>query len=193
MPEPHKASLKQMLTAELDVALAKRPNLRLVKAADGANDNWTFLHGDVPPGDEVEARRRFAELRHVLLEEEGGVAVVIRSLVYLRDKHPRSKRIATELGYFRKRRRRMRYAEMKGPGPANRHRPHRSRVQDTGHPTAQTKRHALGPGRRQGNPQPAWPGAERALRPKPWALLAATFHAEVTLLTDVVSIRSRRL
>ena len=52
----------------------------------------------------------------MLLEEEDGAAVVIRSLgslVYLRDKHCRSKRIATEFGYFRKRRRRMRYAEMK--------------------------------------------------------------------------------
>jgi hypothetical protein len=52
MPEPHKASLKRMLTAELAVAMAKRPDLRLVKAADGANDNWTFLHNDLPPGEE---------------------------------------------------------------------------------------------------------------------------------------------
>ncbi len=136
MPESHKASLKAALKAELDVALAKRPDLRLVKAADGANDNWTFLHNDLPKGDKVvdffhaaehlnaamaaaygdgtvEARRRFADLRHVLLEQEGGVKMVIRSLIYLRDKHPRNPRIATELEYFRKHQRRMRAATIR--------------------------------------------------------------------------------
>jgi len=53
MPEPHKAALKEALKAELAVALEKRPDLRLVKAADGANDNWTFLHKELPKGDEV--------------------------------------------------------------------------------------------------------------------------------------------
>jgi hypothetical protein len=96
MPEARKATVKRMLTAELAVALAMRPDLRPVKAADGANDNWTFLHGDLPAGEEVidffhaaehlsdalaaayvdgstVARRRFAELRHILLEEADGV------------------------------------------------------------------------------------------------------------------------
>ena len=63
-----------------------------------------------------ETRRRFAELRDVLLEERGGVEEVIRALVYLRDEHPRSKRIAQVLTYFRKHRHRMRYAEMRARG-----------------------------------------------------------------------------
>lgn len=214
MPEPHKVSLKLALTAELEVALAKRPDLRLVKAADGANDNWTFLHRDLPPGDEVvdffhaaghlsdalaaaygdgsiEARRRFAELRHVLLEEDGGVEVVIRALVYLRDKHPRSKRIATELGYFRKRRRRMRYAEMKaqclpigtGLTEAACKTLVTQRLKQSGMRWSQEGGQAILNLR-------GWAQSERF--DQAWALLAATFHAEVTLLNDVVSIRSRR-
>src|SRR5664279_963604 len=214
MPEPHKASLKQALTAELEAALTKRPDLRLVKAADGANDNWTFLHGDLPPGDEVVeffhaaehlsdalaaaygdgsivARRRFAELRHVLLEEEGGVEVVIRALVYLRDKHPRSERIATELGYFRKRRRRMRYAEMKAQ-----YLPIGTGLTEAACKTLVTQRLKQS-GMRWGQEGGqailnlrGWAQSERF--DQAWALLAATFHAEVTLLNDVVSIRSRR-
>src|SRR5205814_9930573 len=118
---------------------AMRPDLRLVKASDGAVDNWHFLHEDLPQGEEVvdffhaaehlnaalaaaygdgtvQARRRFVELRHVLLEEEGGVETVIRGLKYLCDKHPRSTRLPTELDYFRKRRKRMRYAQMRASG-----------------------------------------------------------------------------
>ncbi|HEX7680004.1 MAG TPA: hypothetical protein VF713_17880 [Thermoanaerobaculia bacterium] len=214
MPEPHKASLKRMLTAELAVAMAKRPDLRLVKAADGANDNWTFLHNDLPPGEEVvdffhaaehlsdalaaaygdgsiEARRRFADLRHVLLEEEGGVGTVIRSLIYLRDKHPRSKRIATELAYFRKRRQRMRYAEMRAQGL-----PIGTGVTEAACKTLVTQRLKQS-GMRWGHKGGqailnlrGWAQSERF--DQAWALLAATFHAEITLLNDVVSIQTRR-
>jgi hypothetical protein len=53
MPESHKASLKEALKLELDAAFAQRPDLKLVKAADGANDNLTFLHKELPPGEEV--------------------------------------------------------------------------------------------------------------------------------------------
>lgn len=214
MPEPHKASLKRMLTSELAVALAKRPDLRLVKAADGANDNWTFLHGDLPPGDEVvdffhaaehlsaavaaaygdgsvEARRRFADLRHVLLEEHDGVETVIRSLVYLRDKHPRSQRIATELGYFRKRRRRMRYADMKDEGL-----PIGTGVMEAACKTLVTQRLKQS-GMRWGHKGGqailnlrGWAQSDRF--DQAWALLAATFQAEVTLLNGIVSIQTRR-
>ena len=214
MPEPYKASLKRMLTAELAVALAKRPDLRLVKAADGANDNWTFLHDDLPPGHEVvdffhaaehlsdalaaaygdgsvEARRRFAELRHVLLEETGGVGTVIRSLIYLREKHPRRERIATELGYFRKRRHRMRYAEMKAQGL-----PIGTGVMEAACKTLVTQRLKQS-GMRWGHKGGqailnlrGWAQSDRF--DQAWALLAATYQAEITLLNDVVSIQSRR-
>jgi hypothetical protein len=214
MPEPHKASLKEALKAELDVALAKRPDLRLVKAADGANDNWSYLHSELPPGDEVvdffhaaehlnaavaaaygdgtvEARRRFNDLRHVLLEQDEGVGTVIRSLVHLRDKHPRSARIVTELAYFRKRRHRMRYAEMKAQGL-----PIGTGVIEAACKTLVTQRLKQS-GMRWGQEGGqailnlrGWAQSERF--DQAWALLAATFHAEITLLNDVVSITSRR-
>lgn len=214
MPEPHKASLKEALKAELDVALAKRPGLRLVKAADGANDNWTYLHNELPAGDEVvdffhaaehlnaavavaygdgtvEARRRFNDLRHVLLEQDNGVGTVIRSLVHLRDKHLRSQRIATELAYFRKRRHRMRYAEMKAQGL-----PIGTGVIEAACKTLVTQRLKQS-GMRWGQEGGqailnlrGWAQSERF--DQAWALLAATFQAEITLLNDVVSITSRR-
>ncbi|HEV2042670.1 MAG TPA: hypothetical protein VGT81_21940 [Casimicrobiaceae bacterium] len=214
MPEPHKASLKEGLAAELNAALEQRPDLRLVKAADGANDNWTFLHKKLPPGEEVvdffhaaehlsdalaaaygdgtvEARRRFAELRHVLLEEDGGVGKVIRSLVYLRDRHPRRERLATELGYFRKRRKQMRYAEMKAQGL-----PIGTGVTEAACKTLVTQRLKQS-GMRWGNEGGqailnlrGWAQSERF--DQAWALLAATFSAQVTIFNDVVSIRKLR-
>jgi hypothetical protein len=65
MPEAHKASLKELLRVELDMAMLLRPDLRLVKAADTA---------------------------------------------------PQKKVVQTELAYFRKYQKRMRYAEMKAEG-----------------------------------------------------------------------------
>ena len=40
MPEPKKATLKTMLSAELDTVLGRRPDLQVVTVADGAHDNW---------------------------------------------------------------------------------------------------------------------------------------------------------
>ena len=48
MPEARKATLKQMLSAEVKAALEQRPDLRLVKLADGARDNWSYL-GELAP------------------------------------------------------------------------------------------------------------------------------------------------
>ena len=52
----------------------------------------------------------------MLRDEHDGVEKVIRALTYLRDRHPRRTALATELGYFRQRRRRRRYAERKAQG-----------------------------------------------------------------------------
>ena len=51
--EEKKATLKAMLEAELGAVLKQRLSLRLVKLADGAKDNWTFLSQALPPGDEI--------------------------------------------------------------------------------------------------------------------------------------------
>ena len=53
MPEPKKATLKTMLSAELDAALGRRPDLCVVKVADGARDNWSYLDALAPEGTSV--------------------------------------------------------------------------------------------------------------------------------------------
>jgi len=136
MPESKKATLKAMLSAEVGAALRQRPGLSVVKVADGARDNWSYLDALVPEGTSVvdfyhaaeqlkaaldagygdtsaRGQAQFRKLRHVLLEDEDGVEKVIRALAYLRTKHPRKKRIGEVLRYFRHNRHRMRYAETK--------------------------------------------------------------------------------
>ena len=128
-----------MLSKEVNSCLAERPDLKVVKVADGAKDNWTFLSGELPDGEEVidfyhaaghldtalaaaygdthpKRRAQFEKLRHVLVEDDKGVEKVIRSLVHLRDTYPRRKKIARELKYFRHNRHRMRYAVLKKQG-----------------------------------------------------------------------------
>jgi len=137
MPESKKVTLKEMLRRELSSVLEKGPDLKLVKAADGAKDNWTFLSNELLPGQGIEvvdffhaiehlkraldaaygenspkAKSQYEKLRHILRHDLKGADKVIRSLCYLRDKHPRRKKIATELKYFRKNRHRMQYAEL---------------------------------------------------------------------------------
>lgn len=139
MPEHKKATLKATLKREVDSLLKRKPRLRLVKLADGSRDNWTYLSQELPRGVEVvdfyhacehlhlaletaygegspRGRAQFEKLRHVLLEERRGVDKVIRSLVHLRRRHPRSKTIAAQLKYFRYNRRRMRYAAYQAQG-----------------------------------------------------------------------------
>ncbi len=43
MAERKKKTLKNQLQCELDHALKQRPELTVVKVADGARDNWSFL------------------------------------------------------------------------------------------------------------------------------------------------------
>ena len=139
MPESHKATLKTMVAAEVEAVLYQRPDLTVVKLADGAKDNWTFLTGALPDGvelidfyhaaeqlkgafdaahgvDSPKAAAQFEKFRHVLRHESDGVERVIRAPVYLRSKHPNRERIAQVLGYFRGNRHRMRYADAKAQG-----------------------------------------------------------------------------
>jgi len=134
MPERHKASLKTMLTQEIETVLSQRSDLRLVKLADGARDNWTYLSAALPPGVEFidfypacehlkeafdtaygenssKSKAPFEKYRYILRDEPAGVEKIIRALAHLRDIHPRKKKLATELAYFRRHRHRMHYAE----------------------------------------------------------------------------------
>jgi len=134
MPEKHKATLKDALSEEIAMMLGQRPDLTLVKLADGAKDNWSYLGAVLPKGIEIidfyhacehlkvafdaaygennsQSKAQFEKYRHLLRDEEEGVEKVIRALCHLRDTHPRKKKLATELAYFRHYRHRMRYAK----------------------------------------------------------------------------------
>lgn len=133
MPEVKKATLCAQIEAELGSVLASRPDLRLVKIADGAACNWEFLSSLEPAGEEIldffhaaehlktaldaaygecslESRAAFEKHRLILKESPRGVDQVLRVLTYLRSRGPGRKVITRELKYFRKQRARMCYA-----------------------------------------------------------------------------------
>lgn len=144
MPESKKATLKAILVAELIAVLVQRPDLKVVRLADGAKDNWTFLdalveaipeaqgpsvvdfwHGaghlsdalDAAHGKKTtQARAQLEKQRHILRHDPDGVEKVIRALAFQRDQHPRNKVIKRELKYFRAHRHRMNYAEVAAQG-----------------------------------------------------------------------------
>jgi len=135
MPQKKKATLRAILTAELLTILAARPDLALVKLADGVADNWAFLSKELPEGEEAvdfyhavenlqkgltsaygegssQGAAQCQKLRHLLRDDDDGVEKVIRALDYLRHKHPRRKKIKNALEYFRSHRHRMNYARL---------------------------------------------------------------------------------
>lgn len=211
MPEAKKATLKRSLLAELMVVLKRRPGLRVAKVADGADDNWTFLHDQVPEGPEVVdfyhaaehlngalaavygdgtllTQRRFNDLRHVLREEPDGVETVITALAHLRRKHAHNKRIAMELAYFRKNRHRMRYALLAAQGI-----PIGSGVVEAACKTLVAQRLKCSGMRWGADGGQAiltvrgWTQSERF--DSAWARLAATYQMQVTTLDNVIDIR----
>jgi hypothetical protein len=213
MPETKKTTLKGMITAEVAHLRDLRPELTLVTLADGMEDNWDYLDAAFPTavsvidffhasehlnaaladvyGDgTVEARRRFADLRHVLLEVDDGVESVIRALDYLKRKHPKSVRTRQVLAYFRKHRSKMQYASLRARGL-----PIGSGVVEAACKTLVAQR--------MKNSGMRWShlGGQAILNPRgwvqsgrfdeAWALVAATYRLEVTLLNNVVPIRPR--
>lgn len=210
MPEPKKETVKTMLCQELAAILAQQA-FPVVTLADGAQDNWRFFAAEIPDGVEVvdffhaaehlhvaiaatygdgslETQRRFNDLRHVLLEQPNGVDVIIASLQYMRRKVPRREKVATEHEYFKKNRHRMRYAEMKAQGF-----PIGSGVVEAACKTLVTQRMKQSGMRWTADGGQAiltvrgWTQSERFDRA--WALLAATYKLEVTLLKNVISLR----
>lgn len=135
MPETNKATLKGQLTAEVMGALIRRPDLRVVKVADGAPDNWSYLSETLPCGDEVldfyhaaehlgaalgaaygegtpKYQERLETLSAVLRDAPEGVDTVMGALCRLRTRYPRRQAIHKALAYFREHRHRMGYAHL---------------------------------------------------------------------------------
>jgi hypothetical protein len=214
MPESKKVTLKEMLTAELEYARDQRPDLRVVKIADGAKDNWTYLSEIAPEGVEIvdffhatqhlyaalcsaygeadpRAKAQFQKLRHILRHEADGAEKVIRALAYLRDKYPRREVIARELKYFRKRRHRMRYAEH-----AARHLPIGSGVVEAACKTLATERLKRS-GMRWGQQGGQAILTLRALIQSDrfqsgWEILKATYVKDVVIPNNVIPLNARR-
>jgi len=212
-PEACKVTLKHTLEADLLAVLRQRPDLTLVKVADGVDDNWRFLQNELPDGDEVldffhacehlqlavaaaygpstlETRHRFEELRHVLLEDKNGVARAIRALDYLRKKHPQRKDIRLCAAYFRKHRHRMNYAALRGKNL-----PIGSGLVEAACKTLVSQRLKLS-GMRWGRGAQAiltlrgWDQSERF--DEAWALLAAAHHVEVHILAKIVPFETAK-
>jgi len=211
-PETKKATLKRMLSAEVSAVLRERPELKLIKIADGANDNWDYLSsGALPEGKELidffhagdhlhdaianvygdgthETRYRYEVLRETLRDEEGGVDKIIRALKHLVNKHPKKEIVARELRYFRKNRKRMNYATLKSAGFMI-----GSGVVEAACKTLVTQR------LKQSGMRWSTGGAQAILTPRgwdqserfdqAWALLSATFHVDVTVLANVVALK----
>lgn len=136
MPETKKATLKSQLTQEVIGALIQRPDLRVVKVADGAADNWTYLGETLPFGEEVldfyhaadhlsdalraaykegtlKYQERWTTLSEILRDAPQGVDKVIDALCGLRSRYPRRQVIHKTIAYFREHRHRMRYSDLR--------------------------------------------------------------------------------
>jgi len=109
-----------MLTQEIETVLSQRPDLTLIKLADGARDNWTYLSAALPPGVELidfyhvrehlkkafyaaygenssRSKAQFEKYRYLLRDEPTGVEKIIRALAHFRDIHPRTKKLASSV------------------------------------------------------------------------------------------------
>jgi hypothetical protein len=216
MPESGKPTLKASLTLELAMALARRPDLRVVGIADGAKDNWAYI-GTLPDGrkgyqivDFFHAAEHLAEAmvivhgegtvrftgefdkyRHILRHETVGVEKVIRHLRYLVGLHPRSRKLLNVLKYFRHHRHRMRYASF-----ARQHLPIGSGIVEAACKTLvsqRLKRSGMRWRHAGGQAILTLRALEQSNRfDRAWRMLAATYVHHVGLPDNIVDIASRR-
>jgi hypothetical protein len=214
MPESHKATLKNQLTAEVMGALIQRPDLRVVKLADGAADNWGYLSETLPFGDECldfyhasehlsdalraaygettpRYRERFDILQEVLRDDPTGVDKVIGALCRLRTRYPRREAIHKAVAYFREHRHRMPYARLRAQ-----HLPIGSGVVEAACKTLVSQRlKRSGMRWRQTGGQAiltvrAWCQSDRFERA--WKLLATTYKQPLALPRKVIALKGHR-
>ena len=133
MPEAGKETLKAEIEREVArIRELAEDRLPVLAVADAAPDNWRFLDGLKPDAGAVDfwhacqhlsvaaAHARapdawFRSWRRALRDDPDGAGRVVRAIRYLRDKartRTARKELDRELAFFRKNRRRMRYAEL---------------------------------------------------------------------------------
>ena len=180
-----------------------------MKLADAAADNWSYLGELAPQADsstelvdffhaaeqlkaatdaaygenDLRGRAQYEKYRHLLRHEPSGVERVIRGLRYLCGKHPRRKRIRQVLGYLRRNRHRMGYAEA-----AQRGLPIGSGVMEAACKTLATERlKRSGMRWREAGGQAiltlrGWAQSDRFTAA--WSLLSKTYRTEVSVPDD---------
>ena len=135
MPEAGKVTLKAQLAEEVAYIRKVRPDLQVAAVADAAPDNWTFLEKLRPDeqavdffhacehlsdvADHAVASDWYDKYRAILRDDANGIDKVIRAICHLRDKATTAaalKVLERELKFFRKHRRRMRYASLTARG-----------------------------------------------------------------------------
>ena len=142
MPEAGKATFAQQFTTRVAWVKARYPNALQVCLGDGAQWNWEFFATHSPdavwvldcyhaathlhaaaeaifgPGPQAEAY--YERWRTTLRDEEGGVAQLLRSLLYYRNRAGLSawaqRALDTELHYFRQHTELMQYADFRAAG-----------------------------------------------------------------------------
>jgi hypothetical protein len=214
MPEANKRTLKRQLTAEVMSALVRRPALRVIKLADGAPDNWSYLSEVLPVGEEVLDfyhavehlngalgaaygegsalyRERAETLRQGLRDAPAGVDKVLGALCRLRTRYPRRQAIHAAVAYFREHRHRMHYAHLRAQ-----HLPIGSGVVEAACKTVVSQRlKRSGMRWRVAGGQAiltfrALCQSERFERA--WPLLVGTYQREVSLPQKVIALSERR-
>jgi hypothetical protein len=139
MPEAGKATFAAQVTSRVTQVLARYPTARHVCLGDGAKWNWDFFAAHYPGatwvldfyhaathlhtaaelifGAGADADAYYDRWRTTLLEEPNGVAALLRSLIYYRNRPtlpPRTGRaLETELNYFRTHTAEMQYADFR--------------------------------------------------------------------------------
>jgi hypothetical protein len=139
MPEAGKATFTERVTSRIAQVLARYPTARHVCLGDGAKWNWDFFAAHYPGalwvldfyhaathlhtaaalifGTGAAADAYYERWRTTLLEERNGVAALLRSLIYYRNRtvlSPRTARaLETEINYFRTHTAQMQYADFR--------------------------------------------------------------------------------
>jgi hypothetical protein len=142
MPEAGKATFAQRFTTRVDQVKARYPHALHVCIGDGAPWNWEFFATHYPEavwvldfyhaathlhtaaeaifGQSPEAEVYYEHWRTTLRDEEGGVASLLRSLLYYRNRAALSARaqrtLDTEFNYFRQHVELMQYADFRAAG-----------------------------------------------------------------------------
>jgi hypothetical protein len=142
MPEAGKGTFQESFTTRVAQVTARYPDALHVCLGDGAQWNWEFFHTHYPEavwvldfyhaathlhaaaeaifGASAEAVAYYDRWRITLLEESNGVAALLRSLLYYRNRADcpvsTQRALDTELHYFRAHVERMQYADFRAAG-----------------------------------------------------------------------------